>query len=151
MILYLVRHGKAEDGDKDDLRRLTPGGQKAVARVAQTLSSGAVRPARIQHSGLVRARQTAEIIAAAVDAPLEAVEGLSPLAPVEPTARRLVATRDESILLVGHLPFMGRLASHLLTGDSDAELLHFRTASVACLALGEGGWQLEWFLAPKLA
>jgi phosphohistidine phosphatase SixA len=49
------------------------------------------------------------------------------------------------------MPFMGSLASFLLTGDAEVDLLHFRTSAVACLSLEDGAWQLEWFLAPDLA
>jgi phosphohistidine phosphatase len=151
MIVYLVRHGKAEAGDDDDLRRLTAAGQKAVRRVAQALADAGVRPERIEHSGLTRARETAEIIAGATGAPVAAASGLRPEAAVEPVARRLAGSREESLMLVGHQPFMGRLASYLLTGDAEAGLLHFRTSAVACLELDGGAWVLGWFLPPNLA
>lgn len=151
MILYLVRHGKAADGDVDDLRPLTAGGEKTVRRVAERLAAARIRPGRIEHSGLVRARQTAEIIADGTGAPVTEGSGLRSSSPVEPVARRVLGAREESLMLVGHMPFMGSLASYLLTGDPDADLLHFRTAAVACLALDGGSWQLEWFLAPDLA
>ncbi len=52
-------------------------------------------------------------------------------------------------MLVGHVPFMSRLASYLLSGDSEPPLLHFRTASIACLSNDEDSWILEWFITPN--
>jgi phosphohistidine phosphatase len=150
MLLYLVRHGKAEQGAGDDAsRRLTDGGRKAVQRVAKALAEAGVRVDRVEHSGLVRARQTAEILASAVGGEIAAAADLGSSADVVSVANRL--DREGSLMLVGHAPFMPKMASYLLGGRPDAELLHFRTGSVACLSNGEGSWQLEWFLPPKLA
>jgi phosphohistidine phosphatase len=151
MLLYLVRHAKAGDGADDALRELTPQGEKAALRIAHALERGKVHVDRVQHSGLVRARQTAEILQRAVGGRIEVAPDLSPSEDVLQAARRLEDESGESLMLVGHLPFMGRLAGYLLTGDRDADILHFRTASVACLSgAPREGWQLEWFLEPDL-
>lgn len=148
-LLYLVRHGKAEAGHDDDLRRLTEGGRKTVRRVAGRLADAGVRPDRIEHSGLVRARETAEILAGALGSTPEAVAGLRPEADVAPIARRLLGSPARRIMLVGHLPFMARLTCYLLTGDADSDLIHLRTGAVVCLS-HEGAWLLEWLLSPDL-
>ena len=119
--------------------------------MALALAAAGIRPERIEHSGLARARETAEIIVAATGAPVAEAAGLRPEAAVEPVARGLLGSREASLMLVGHQPFMGRLASYLLTGDAESELLHFRTGAVACLELEGGAWQLGWFLPPNLA
>jgi len=150
MLLYLVRHGKAEAGG-DDARNLTDGGRKAVGRIARKLSDAGLHVDRIEHSGLARAAETAEILSRAVGGEVVAVAGLGPSDNVAETARRLEGRDDGSIMLVGHLPFMGRLASYLLTGNADAEPLHFRAGTVACLTSSDGGWVLEWLLPPSLA
>jgi phosphohistidine phosphatase len=52
--------------------------------------------------------------------------------------------------LVGHLPFMARLASLLLTRDPKAEIVAFQPGTVLCLE-GEGGtWRVAWMLRPEL-
>ena len=148
-MLYLVRHGKAEAGGDDDLRRLTEDGRQTVLRVARLLARAGVHVDRLEHSGLARARETAEILAATIGGRVEAVGGMEPNADVATFARRLPV--EGNIMLVGHNPFMERLASYLLTGDVDPPLLHFRAGSVACLQTEEGRRLLEWFLAPRLA
>lgn len=150
MLLYLVRHGKAESGDVDAARRLTDGGRKAVGRVARALASAGIRVDRIEHSGLVRAQETAEILADALQAPVTTAAGLEPFANVAAAARRLRDSGIDQVMLVGHQPFTGRMASYLLTGDADVEILHFPTSAVACLSNEEGRWQLEWLVTAKV-
>ena len=53
-------------------------------------------------------------------------------------------------MLVGHLPFMERLASYLLMRQEDVSILHFKTSAVACLSMDSGQWTLEWFLPPGM-
>ena len=151
MLIYLVRHGKAEAGGDDATRRLTDGGRKAVRRVARKLAKVGVQVDRIEHSGLIRAQESAEIVAQEVGGEVRAVEGLGSSDDVVPVARRLGSEGGDSLMLVGHLPFMECLASYLLTGDEDSVHLHFRTGAVACLAADEGTWTLEWMLPPDLA
>ena len=151
MLLYLVRHGKAEAGADDAARRLTREGSSAVQRMAQLLTDSGIKVERIEHSGLVRAAETASILAEAVDGKSTKVGGLGPSDNVASAAARLSGCSERSIMLVGHIPFMERLASYLLTGDADTSLLHFRASAIACLSNGEGHWLLEWFLAPALA
>jgi phosphohistidine phosphatase len=151
MLLYLVRHAKAGEGADDARRELTPQGERAAQRMARALERGKIQVDRLQHSGLVRARQTAEILQRAVGGRIEAATDLNPSTDVMEVAQRLDDGEGESVMLVGHLPFMGRLAGYLLTGDRDADILHFRTASVACLSgVSREGWQLEWFLEPDV-
>jgi phosphohistidine phosphatase len=150
-MIYLVRHGKAESGGDDSARRLTDRGRADVERVARRLGKAQVRVDRVEHSGLARAAQTAEILARTVGGEVAAVFDLGASDPVEPVARRLEGDGAGSSMLVGHLPFMERLAAYLLTGDADRECLHFRTATVACLEGDGGSWRLEWLLPPDLA
>ncbi len=61
--LYLMRHGEAEtDTVIDAQRRLTAKGRATVGRVAGRLLEAQIRPDTIEHSGLVRIRETAEIM-----------------------------------------------------------------------------------------
>jgi phosphohistidine phosphatase len=151
MLLYLVRHGKAEPGGDDAARKLTDQGRKAVRRVARHLAGAEVHVDRIEHSGLARAEETAQILADAVGGSVTAAGGLGATDPVESVAQRIESSISQSLMLVGHSPFMNRLAAYLLTGDAEADILHFRTATVACLSDEDGGWTLEWFLPPDLA
>ncbi len=55
------------------------------------------------------------------------------------------------LMLVGHMPFMGRLVSRLLAGSAERAPVQFPPAGVACLRRAPDGWVLEWRLGPEQA
>lgn len=151
MRVYLVRHGEAVPESEDSSRPLSSAGRSEVEHMASHLASiRSLRdPVVIQHSGKLRALQTADIIAISIGAASapEAARGLAPGDALEP-ALDMISTTEGNLMLVGHLPHIGRLAAHLLTGDPDRPLLYFKTATVACLVGERGQWSLEWMLSP---
>lgn len=151
MHLYLVQHAEALAEEIDSARPLSERGTADVERMA-TLLHGRVRGlSRVLHSGKTRARQTAEILArtVAADAAVEAARGLNPLDNPEPIFRRIEAS-DDDVMLVGHLPFMARLASRLLTRDSEPEIVAFQPGTVLCLEGKEGAWRVAWMVRAEL-
>ena len=152
MRLYLVQHGEALPKEVDPERPLGERGRADVARIAGFLKRAGIRVARVAHSGKTRAEQTAELLAAAV-APgrvAESRSGIDPLDPIEPVAEE-VENWSEDTMLVGHLPFMGRLASELLSQCDPPEAVAFRPGSVVCLEReADGTWKLAWMIRPEL-
>ncbi len=152
MHVYLVQHGLATSKEEDPARPLTAAARDEVERVARAAAAAGVRPASILHSGKTRAEQTAEIFAEHTKPPdgVHAVEGLDPLD--EPQrARERVAQADSPLMLVGHLPHLGRLAATLLVGTAEREIVAFRNAGVVCLERQEGGsFAVRFILTPEL-
>ena len=151
MHIYLVQHGEALSKDIDPERALSEAGRKDVQRVASFLA-GKVRVVRILHSGKTRARQTAEMLAAAVASDLKVEEfgGLSPNDPVEPFVQH-VEEWSEDLLVVGHLPFMAKLVTRLATGAGERSIVAYCPGSIVCLETGEEhGWQVQWMMRPEL-
>ena len=112
MKLYLVQHGEALEKDVDPARPLTDRGRAEVERVAAFLGGAGVRVAQVLHSGKLRAEQTAEVLAPAVGAAgrVEKTGDIDPLDP--PLAFELTVNEwTEDTMVVGHLPFMGKLVS----------------------------------------
>lgn len=155
--LYLMRHGIAEDagpGLSDAQRALTAEGVVKTRRVALGLAGLGVRPDVILASPLRRAAETAAIVAeilgpaqvtnypalAAGATPDAILDGLRPW------------RRSQQVLLVGHQPDLGALASYLLTGSAERTHLPFKKAAVAAIAIGDlpptSVGTLEWFLPP---
>ncbi len=152
MRLYLVQHGAARPESEDPQRSLTEEGRRTVERVAAWFSRLGAQPHRIEHSTKLRARQTAEIFASKLGAttPLVQCEGLAPNDPVEPVAERLAGERAD-LMIVGHLPFLSRLASKLLGVDPEHTLIRFHMGGVVCLEKDEQNrWQLVWAVPPEL-
>lgn len=151
MKLYLVQHGDAVPKEVDPERPLSKQGRADVERLAAFLG-GRHQVARVIQSGKTRARQTAEILAAdmAPGIKIESMAGLNPLDPVEPFAHR-VAGWSKAALVVGHLPFMARCVSCLITGNDEPVIVDYRPGSIVCLERGEAGnWAVAWMLRPEL-
>jgi len=157
-ILYLVRHGIAEvnstAGDPD--RQLTDEGVRKFQQAALGLKRLGVEPDVVLSSPLRRAEETARLLVKTL-APKVAVELFQPLAPGHPPEDVLQALRPyrraQQVVMVGHQPDLGELASQLLTGSTTLALLPFRKGGVAAIALSaipprETG-TLQWFVTPK--
>lgn len=152
MRLYLAQHGEAVPEDVDPDRPLSAQGRADIERLAARLAQAGVVVPRVLHSVKTRAAQTAEILAGALLASAEpqARDGLKPNDPLEALASE-IADWSADTLIVGHLPFAGRLASHLLVGDADQALLAFEPGSLACLEQdADDQWRLAWMLRPEL-
>lgn len=152
MALYLVQHGKSLPKEEDPEKGLSGEGAAEVERIAEVAKGYGVRVSRIEHSGKKRARQTAEILAAAL-APgdgVDEVEGLKPLDDVTAVAAA-VETRDD-LMLVGHLPFMSRLTSFLIVGAVEPPVFKFQNGGIVCLDRGgdDSGWVVKWALMPDI-
>jgi phosphohistidine phosphatase len=136
--VYFVRHGlanwPADQWSGDDARRpLTAKGERQIEAVGAALAGRDLRLERILHSPLVRARQTAEIIAGrlALTAHVRAQAGLAPGF----NARLLQALlRDYSdavnLMLIGHNPDLAEVVTALTNTP-----VQFREGTVACLRL----------------
>lgn len=152
MKLYLVQHAKAASKEEDPQRSLTEVGRKELEKTAWFAGPLDLGVEVIWHSGKKRAAQTAEILAESIK-PSQGVsvrEGLGPNDDVMPVARELRAA-EEDVMIVGHMPFLGRLASLLLTGSASGDTVSFRNAGIVCLGRGEDErWHICWVVVPEI-
>lgn len=150
MMLYLCQHGEALTREVDPERPLSEKGATDICNVANALGD-VIQVDTFLHSGKTRARQSAELLheRLAPDATIEAVPGLAP----KDSAADFAATldlRQASLMVVGHMPFLGGLASRLL-GENDRNIVAFQPGAVAALDRDEGGrWMMAWMLSPTL-
>lgn len=123
--LLLIRHGKAENretfaagGKPDEARPLTDGGRRKIDRAARGLSRLCPQINVLASSPLVRAVQTAEIIATAYGG-LSIVQRqeLAPEASPKALLHWLQARHEGTIALVGHEPALSTFVSWLLSGN----------------------------------
>jgi len=152
MDLFLMQHGEAVAETDDPARPLTDAGRAAVEKVAARAHAIGGRVDRCVHSGKLRAEQTALVLAGAVGTRVEAREGLAPNDPVAPVAQWLrESVEDRSIALVGHLPFLDRLASLLISDDEDAQVIEFQMGGLVFVPKPQGaGFAVAWALPPEI-
>lgn len=157
--LYLVRHAIAEDRGPawpdDSLRPLTDDGAKRWRRQASGLGAIDARPDLILTSPYTRARQTADLLAAAFAKKPKVVEwpALQPGVKARDVLRSLEADgRVASLALVGHEPGLGELAALLVGFKTPPDFKKGGVAriDVAILPPPAGSGQLQWWLTPKV-
>jgi phosphohistidine phosphatase len=152
MPLYLVRHGEAYDEAADPDRSLTEAGKATVHAMAQMAAAFNIPVSQIFHSGKTRARQTAEIFSQYLK-PSAGVKAIKSIGPYDDVTN-IALPFDPSLnaMIVGHLPFMERLVSYLITGAIDTSIIKFQTAGIVCLDRDENGSRyIRWALMPKMA
>jgi len=152
MRIYLTQHGLAVPKDVDPDRPLSEQGREDARRLAEFLDKAGIQVGQVLHSCKTRAEQTAAILGEALlpEGQPQAHAGLGPKDPLEKLSPE-IAFWSVDTLIVGHLPYLGRLASLLLVSDPDRPLLAFQPGSMACLEKdAESQWELAWMVRPEL-
>ena len=155
--LLVVRHAiaaeRGEDWPDDDLRPLTERGVSRFQTALRGIDWVGVELDEVWSSPLVRAHQTADLLAAALGGPpVRTLDALAPGHAPEATAAALDrATRHQRLALVGHEPGLGELAGWLLGA---ARPLPFRKGGACRIDVGAlsraGSGELLWFLPPRV-
>jgi phosphohistidine phosphatase len=156
--LYFVRHGLAEErGDAwpDDTKRpLTEEGMSRLRKAVRGLSRIGVAIDVVLTSPLVRARQTADIVAGGLD-PRPSIVNVDSLAPAGSYAAVLADLEKHSrkcrLALVGHEPMMGELAARLVGSRHPIEFKKGGVCRIDVETLPPAGpADLRWMLTPKI-
>jgi phosphohistidine phosphatase len=156
--LYIMRHAEAEDEAEsggDEARPLTVHGRERTRDAASGLRALGLRFDAILTSSLLRAAETAELVADeyANDSPPQVVPAFSPdVSPREALAALTPFARHREVLVVGHEPQLSRLAGLLLTSNGAVAI---RLKKGACVALDlrkaiePGAAELRWMLTQR--
>lgn len=155
MEIYLVRHGTAHTKEDDQERRLNEDGLDQCHLTGTALRRLDIKFDLIISSPKARARQTAEVIAGEVGYAKEEIkvtETLQPTASPKDTISYLNNfTEKNKIMLAGHLPLLGNLASELLS-ESTQISLYFETGAVCQIDVDQPishAGIFRWFLTPE--
>ena len=130
MQLYMVRHADATPGNPDELRPLSDAGHEQARELGDRLRDDGVSPDVVLTSPLLRARQTADVLALATGSTAEPDERLAPGATAE-LVRESVSGRGDNVVVVGHQPDCGRIAATLGGGEEPS----FPPAGMAVIKL----------------
>ena len=156
--LYFIRHGLAEErGDAwpdDNKRPLTDEGMSRMRKSVRGLARIGVSIEVILTSPLVRARQTADIVAGGLDPrpSIVIVDSLAPTGSYAAVVKDLEKhARKCRLALVGHEPMIGELAARLIGSRHPIE---FKKGAVCRIDLDaippSGPGDLRWLLTPKI-
>ncbi len=153
MKLYFVRHATATDiAPNDAARELTDEGCEEARVAGKALAKLGAKPALVFCSPLLRARQTAQILAEELDSKVEPIDELcndsSPSRLLKAIKR---AGETKEIVLVGHMPSVAQNVAYLI-GAGSGEGLAFGKTSAALVDANDlraGGGELRWLLRQK--
>lgn len=141
----MVQHAKSKSEQEDPSRPLSEEGLNDANKMAVFLSNIVVN--KIYHSGKLRAQQTAEILAKSLKTEIIKANNLEPLANPGIWEDSISKELDD-IMIVGHLPHLGKLAS-LLLDNTPENLVAFQQGGVICLERNDS-WMIRWFVTPDL-
>ena len=121
MLLYIVRHGDADNSQPDGMRTLTQKGREVTRRMGELLArAGFEAPEMVIASPLPRAQETANILREefAPKASFETSDALLSGSTIERPLSLIASKKGlcQSLMLVGHDPLFSHLASMLVTG-----------------------------------
>jgi phosphohistidine phosphatase len=150
----LIRHAEAREHAVDALRPLSPRGRDQSRRLGRLLAHEArFAPEEIWHSALVRARETAAVLAAEIgfSGAVRQRPGLEPEDDPELAADWL-RRETRAVAVVGHEPHLAALVA-LLAGW-DARALGSGFAKAGALTVWQEGkagrdgkrWRAEWLV-----
>ncbi len=118
MELILWRHAEAEPGEPDLGRKLTPKGEKQARRMAEWLHARLPASAKIVASPAARAQQTAQALAELAHRKFKTLDALAPGAGADDVLAAVGWPDGKSpLVVVGHQPTLGWVASKLMTGE----------------------------------
>jgi len=154
MLIYLLRHGEAVHPTKwsgpDFNRPLSKNGKEEVQKVAKAMARDGIIPEKILSSPFLRAKETAEIVGQELGVEATAVKEFSSGAKSEDFRKVVANYKEDSILVVGHIPdllsFLCRLIHDALImeeGMAPAELIAVQTDPI------DKGWAGGKFLWRK--
>lgn len=152
MKLYLVQHAKAASKEADPHRGLTEEGCREVEKISEFVKPLNISVDYLWDSGKKRSVQTAELLAEIVEIKdLHTTrKGLEPNDDVAQLQDELVSIQRD-VMIVGHLPFLSKLASLLLSGRESCDIVAFRQGGIVCLNHSEADqWQIDWMVTPEL-
>ncbi len=149
MRLYLIRHGISLHEEKEPEKSLSQEGKEQTQKIAEFLKTKSVKVDAIWHSPKLRAIQTAQIISKSISCPeIQERNDLNPLDSVEKFPEE-IQSLNKDLMIVGHLPFLQKLASLFLSGAETNQFISYKNSGAVCLEYTDT-WKIAWMVTPEL-
>jgi phosphohistidine phosphatase len=159
MDLFILRHGKAghSSGEADDDKRaLTPAGRKEIRTIARWMHREKIQFDVIASSPLVRASETAGIVARTLDLKDQVViwKDLAPGGDLDTVCYSAAQTNSgENVLVIGHEPAMSALVGKIISPGGTASVMFSKggLAKIRFFAFDDRkpSGVLQWLLTAK--
>ena len=144
MYLYLIQHARSKPVTEDPERGISSIGKKETLEICRYIKTEDIKTDEIWVSSKKRSQETADLIT--MNTSLENIiyekDFLNPDDPVE-TAAKFINHRKKTIMIVGHLPFLSKLSSFLLTGSVNYQLIKYRNSGIVTLLYENDMWSVK--------
>ena len=144
MYLYLIQHARSKPVTEDPERGISSIGKKETMEICKYIKKSDIKIDEIWVSSKKRSQETADLIT--MNTSLENIiyekDFLNPDDPVE-TAAKFINHRKKTIMIVGHLPFLSKLSSFLLTGSVNYQLIKYRNSGIVTLLYENDMWSVK--------
>lgn len=143
MYLILMQHAKSKSKDEDPERGITETGKDETLKASEYLKLLNFPIDEIWYSTKKRSRETADIVTSVnkYKNKLSEKDFLSPMDHVKP-AVKILNSRKKNIMIVGHLPYLSRLTSALLTGSENFEPVYFVNSGIVTFVHENNSWKI---------
>ncbi len=153
MELYLAQHAESKSKEEDPGRGLTDDGFANIRKTARFAKKINLTVDTIYHSDKLRAKQTANELAKR----MKTITGLNQrdnLAPMEDISsmREEIQMNNKNLMIVGHLPFLDKLATALLCGNEEQKVVSFQYGCIVKLVRNDEtkAWSIKWMIIPDI-
>ena len=155
MHILLLRHGDALETSNDALRALSPAGRDQAKLAGTILQSLSLIPDLILASPILRAVQTAKIVADTLGVnKIQTTEYLTSGSDHRQIFKQLNELSPKKVLLVGHEPHLSLMVSLLIAGNRTAQMEMRKGMLVLCDSgepVAPSSGILRWILPPEVS
>lgn len=149
MYLYLIQHARSKPVTEDPERGISSIGKKETLEICRYIKTEDIKTDEIWVSSKKRSQETADLITmnTSLENMIYEKDFLNPDDPVE-TAAKFINHRKKNIMIVGHLPFLSKLSSFLLTGSVNFQIIKYRNSGIVTLAYENDIWSVISIINP---
>jgi phosphohistidine phosphatase len=151
MALFLVQHGLSLPKDQDPEKGLSKKGVENTKKIAEVAKFYEIQVSTIVHSGKKRAKETALIFSETlgIKRPSEQIDDIKPMDDVKAFCDK--TELKSGLMIVGHLPFLEKFVSYIITGQQDLRIYKFQNSGIVCLDHEQDNWFIKWTLNPDIS
>ena len=149
MYLLLMQHAKAKTKEEDPEQGITDEGRDETITTSGYLKTFNFTVEEIWYSTKKRSRETAEIVTASnkLKNKLSVKDFLSPMDEVKP-AVKILNTFNKNLMIIGHMPFLSKLTSSLITGSENYEPVKFMNSAIVIFIHENNNWKIVSIITP---
>jgi phosphohistidine phosphatase len=152
MPIYLVQHGKSYPKEEDPDQRLSEQGIHDTKCITEVADNYNIKVDLIVHSIKKRALQTAELFSSVLN-PANGIQEIAGIKPMDDVIQFAETMNDKkNLMIVSHLPFLSKLASFLIFGNTEPAVFKFQNSGIVCMDKNsdQGSWIINWTLMPDI-